>query len=84
MSTARFRAAIGLTKTIVLVAVLFAAGHIPSLLATGAAVEDLIALLADAGLAIAVLCVLQRLADIWWLWCVHFAMDMMQFYAVLG
>jgi hypothetical protein len=78
----RFRAAIGLRSTIALVAVLFALAHVPSLVANGADFSELLGLVLDAGLAVVVLCVLQRSADIWWFWCVHFAMDMMQFYAV--
>ncbi len=78
----RFRAAIGLRLTIILVAILFAAGHIPALLAGGASAGELVGLIFDAGLVVAVLWFIQRSADIWWIWCVHFAMDMMQFYAV--
>ena len=36
----------------------------------------------DAGLGVLVLVVLRRAQDIWWFWCVHFAMDMMQFDAL--
>ncbi|MCI0487254.1 MAG: hypothetical protein L0229_11715 [Blastocatellia bacterium] len=78
----RFRSALGLRVTIVLVAVLFAAGHIPALLAGGATLNEMSSLFLDAGLGVGVLTVLQRSADVWWFWCVHFAMDMMQFYAV--
>ena len=77
----RFRAVLGLRVTIALVAVLFAAGHIPALLTGGAILSELSSLILDAGLGIAILSVVQRSADIWWFWCVHFAMDMMQFYA---
>jgi len=75
----RFRAVFGLRVVIALVAVLFAAGHIPVLLATGATLSELSSLILDAGLAVVILSVLQRSADIWWFWCVHFAMDSMQF-----
>jgi hypothetical protein len=78
----RFRAAIGLRRTIALVAILFALSHIPSLLADGAGIAELTGLLLDAGLAVVVLSVVQRSADIWWFWSIHFALDMMQFYAV--
>jgi len=78
----RFRAVLGLRATIALVAVLFAAGHIPTLLTRGATISELSSLILDAGLGIAILSVVQRSADIWWFWCVHFAMDMMQFYVV--
>ena len=78
----RFRAVFALRVVIILVGVLFAAGHIPALLAMGATFSELSSLVLDAGLGITILAVVQRSADIWWFWCVHFAMDMMQFYAV--
>lgn len=78
----RFRAVLGLRVVIALVAVLFAAGHIPALITSGATLHELSSLILDAGLVVAVLSVVQRSADIWWFWCVHFAMDMMQFYTV--
>lgn len=78
----RLRAAIGLRWTIGLVAALFAAGHIPAMLANGATFTELQSLLLDTLLGCGVLAVLYRSADMWWFWCVHFAMDMMQFYAV--
>jgi hypothetical protein len=78
----RFQAAIGRGGTILLVAVLFAAAHAPAMLATGEPTASLARLVLDAGLGVAILAVVQRSADIWWFWCVHFAMDMMQFYAV--
>jgi hypothetical protein len=78
----RFRSAIGLRSTIALVAILFAVSHVPSLLADGAGITELAGLVLDAGLAVVVLSVVQRSADIWWFWSIHFALDMMQFYAV--
>ncbi len=33
-------------------------------------------------LGVLVLVVLRRSQDIWWFWCVHFALDMMQFDAL--
>jgi hypothetical protein len=77
----RFQAAIGLWRTIILVASLFAAAHIPSMVARGTSLGELAGLVLDAGLGAVVLFIAQRSADVWWLWCVHFAMDMMQFYA---
>lgn len=79
----RLRAAIGLRWSIALVAVLFAAGHIPAMLANGASLAELQSLILDAVLGCSVLAVLYRSADIWWFWGVHFAMDMMQFYTGL-
>jgi hypothetical protein len=77
----RFQAAIGLRGTIILVASLFAAAHIPSMVARGTSLGELAGLVLDAGLGVVVLFIAQRSADVWWLWCVHYAMDMMQFYA---
>lgn len=79
----RFRSALGLRFTVGLVALLFAATHIPALLASGVAIGECIGLVLDAALAVGVLSVVQRSSDVWWFWCVHFAMDMTQFYAVL-
>lgn len=78
----RFRAAVGRRAAIGLIAVLFSAGHIPALLAEGAALSELTSLILDAGLLVGALTIIQRSSDILWIWCVHFAMDMMQFYAV--
>lgn len=75
----RFAAALGPRRAILLVAALFAAGHIPSLLATGGTQAELISLIRDAALAAGVFAVALRGADVWVLWPVHFAMDMMQF-----
>ena len=75
----RLGAALGPRKTIVLVAVLFAAGHIPTLLATGAAPREIASLVLDAALGVGAIAALRRSADVWWFWQVHFAMDMMQF-----
>ena len=77
----RFQQALGLRGALLLVAVLFAAAHIPGLLARGAGAGDLLTLLADVGLGVLALSVLQRLRDVWWFWMVHFALDMTQFYA---
>lgn len=66
----------------VVAAALFAAGHIPALWAGGVAPGAMLSLVRDFGLAVVVLSVAQRSADIWWLWCVHFTMDMTQFLAL--
>ncbi len=78
----RMHAAIGVVGSLVAVAALFAAGHIPAMLSSSVGVNEITGLIADAGLAIVVLYFLQRGNDVWWFWWVHFAMDMMQFYAV--
>ena len=78
----RIAAAIGLRGAIVLVACLFAAAHIPSMLATGASAAEVAGLALDAGLGLVVIGTAQRSADVWWLWCVHYAMDMLQYHAL--
>lgn len=80
----RVRAAVGLPRSIIVVAVLFAAAHIPAMLSSGAGLNEILNLVMDAGLGIVVLYFLQRGGDIWWFWLLHFSMDMMQFYAVPG
>jgi hypothetical protein len=74
----RFAAAIGPRRAILVVAALFAAGHIPALLATGGTQAELISLVRDAALAAGVIAVALRGADVWILWPIHFAMDMSQ------
>ncbi|MEM6644751.1 MAG: hypothetical protein AAF730_00715 [Bacteroidota bacterium] len=76
----RLRAGLGTLWTTVLVASLFAAGHIPAMLSGGEPLAEFASLLADAALGAGVFLVLQRSRDILWFWPVHFAMDMMQFY----
>jgi hypothetical protein len=78
----RTRAAIGAVGATLAVSALFAAGHIPAMLAGSAGLTEITGLVGDAGLAVVVLYALQRSNDVWWFWLVHFAMDMMQFYAV--
>jgi len=78
----RFRAALGLRPTLLIVATLFAAAHIPGLLASGATLTDIVTLSGDVGLGVLALAVLQRARDIWWFWMVHFALDMTQFFPV--
>jgi len=75
----RLAAAMGPRKTIGVVAFLFAAAHIPAMVANGYHAGDLTGLIRDAGLGIVVLGTAWRSADIAWLWPVHFALDMTQF-----
>jgi hypothetical protein len=75
----RFAAALGARRTILLVAILFALAHVPALVQSGASASSLGHLVLDAALAVGILTVLQRSADVWWFWMVHFAMDMTQF-----
>src|SRR5262249_48335812 len=77
----RLGAALGEWPSLGLVAALFAAGHVPALLADGVATSELASLALDAGLGLLVLGTLRRSADLWWFWCVHYALDMMQYYA---
>jgi len=63
----------------VIVGFLFAAGHIPAMLENGVRFTEMTGLLFDFVLAASAIAVLQRAADVWWFWCVHFAMDMTQF-----
>src|SRR5262249_44783979 len=78
----RFQATVGALLGIILVALLFAAAHLPTLIALGVPLGQTLFLLLDAGLGVLALAVLRRAQDIWWFWCVHFAMDMMQFDAL--
>ncbi len=80
----RLAGAIGRRWTTVIVACLFAAGHIPVMVSHGASWNELGGLLRDAGLGIAVLLVLQRSRDVAWFWCVHFCLDMTQFSRISG
>ena len=80
----RVRSVLGLPWTLIVVAVLFAAAHIPGLLASGAVATDLLHLFGDVALGILGLALLQRLQDVWWFWGVHFALDMTQFYGAVA
>ncbi len=75
----RLGSAIRVGPTIVLVAGLFAAGHIPTMLSVGATPGELLRLFLDFALVAVGLVFVFRSKDILWLWPVHFAMDMMQF-----
>lgn len=76
----RVQQALGLNRALLLVAILFAAAHIPGLLARGATLSELAPLAGDVALGVLALSVLHRLRDVWWFWMVHFALDMTQFY----
>jgi len=76
----RLRAWIGTKWSIGIVAALFAASHIPAMIANGVSVGQFTSLILDTALGIGVLSVLQRARDIWWFWLVHFTMDMLQYY----
>ena len=80
----RLAGAIGSRWATVLVACLFAAGHIPAMMSQGATLPELAGLLRDAGLGTAGILVLQRSRDVVWFWCIHFTLDMTQFTRVSG
>jgi hypothetical protein len=80
----RFAGAVGHRWATVVVACLFAAGHVPAMISKGATWVELAGLLRDAGLGVAVILVLQRSRDIVWFWCLHFALDMTQFPGISG
>ena len=80
----RLAGVIGKGRGIILVACLFAAGHIPAMVSTGASWSHLAGLLLDAGLGVAVIFVVQRSRDIVWFWCLHYCLDMTQFARING
>lgn len=75
----RVAAALRPRWAILLVAALFAVGHLPAMLASGASVAEIVGLVRDFGLGVLVIGTLWRGADIAWFWPVHFALDMTQF-----
>ena len=62
-----------------LAAVLLTASHLTASLAAGGVQGVLEGALVDVFLGAAVVAVVQRSADVWWFWGVHFAMDMTQY-----
>lgn len=80
----RLASTIGMRWATVVVACLFAVGHIPAMISQGATWFELVALLRDVGLGVAVILVLQRSRDIVWFWCIHFSLDMTQFSRISG
>ena len=80
----RLAAAIGSRWATVVVACLFAAGHIPVMISHGATWGEAAGLLRDAGLGVAVILVLQRSRDVVWFWCIHFCLDLTQFAKISG
>lgn len=80
----RLASSIGVRWATIIVACLFAAAHIPTMLSGGATLLELTYLLRDAGIGIAVILVLQRSHDVLWFWCIHFCLDMTQFARISG
>lgn len=68
---------------LMIVGVIFAGGHIPNNLEDFGVTFSLISLSLDAGLLIFAGVLLYRSRDFLWIWPIHFAMDMMQFYSGL-
>jgi uncharacterized membrane protein len=79
----RLSAWIGNQRTIVIVAVLFAVGHIPSLLSSGFAITELGSLFLDTLIGVLVLSAISKSKDVWWFFILHFTLDMSQFYGGL-
>lgn len=80
----RLAGAVGIRWATVVVASLFAAGHLPVMVAQGTTWWEVAGLLRDAGLGVAAILVLQRSRDMIWFWCIHFTMDMTHFSRVSG
>ena len=80
----RLAAAMGRRAAVVTAASLFAAGHIPSMVAQGASLSELVALLRDVTLGLVVLGTVLRSSDVLWFWPVHVTMDLTQFARVMG
>jgi hypothetical protein len=80
----RLAGAIGKRGAVVVVACLFAAGHIPAMVSQGATWIELAGLIRDAGLGVVVILALQRSRDIVWFWFIHFCLDMCQFAKITG
>jgi hypothetical protein len=80
----RFAAALGVRRAVVAVALLFALGHVPTMIANGVAASEFVGLVRDFGLGILVASTAQRAADVLWLWPVHFALDMTQYISRSG
>jgi len=77
----RLKKATSLNIALVVVASLFAAGHIPAMISKGFPLEEFYSLFLDTGLGFFLIYTINKTKDILWFWMVHFAMDMMQFYA---
>jgi hypothetical protein len=80
----RLAGAIGSRLATIVVACVFAAGHIPVMVSQGASWLELAGLLRDAGLGVAAILVLQRSRDVVWFWFIHFCLDMTQFAGISG
>ena len=77
----RISAWIGRRWSLFIVALLFAAGHIPAMISTGYSFPELGSLFIDAFLGVIILAAVSKSQDIIWFFMVHFVLDMTQFYA---
>lgn len=75
----RLIAWIGERKAIVLIAMLFALGHIPAMIVKGIALENFAGLIFDTFLGFFALKMLANSRNFLWFWMIHYAMDMTQF-----
>lgn len=75
----RLASALGTKVAVLSVAGLFAAAHVPSMIATGEVAGEFPGLVRDFGLGILVIGTMSRSADILWIWPVHFSLDITQF-----
>lgn len=79
---ARLVAATNWVVAIVAAAGLFAAAHIPAMLAEGAQMAELGSLVLDTGLGVMVIGAIIVSRNVWWFWPVHAVMDLTQFLKV--
>jgi hypothetical protein len=75
----RIAGVLGRLAAPILAAVILSASHLTATLAAGLVPSVLETALIDVFLSAAVVAVVQRSADVWWFWGVHFAMDMTQY-----
>lgn len=76
----RLAAWIGRKWSILLVSILFAAGHIPALISNGYEINAVSSLVLDVGIGVIILSAVSKSKDVWWFFIVHFTLDMTQYY----
>jgi hypothetical protein len=81
---ARLLAATNWMVAIGAVAALFAAAHIPAMLAEGVALNELGSLVLNTGLGVVVIGAIIVSRNVWWFWPLHAVMDLTQFLRVSG
>ena len=74
----------GTRVAVIAVAALFAAGHIPAMMAAGVPTTELISLVGDFSLGVLLIGAMLRSGDILWFWPIHFTMDLTQFVRITG